>query len=189
MFVENFDKETQKKLKELLAVEIKETGHYDSQEIEEHVERGMSSKVSDLDEILTPEMQEVMDQGYINIIRESLIDYHMNEWESDVSLDSEIVNLNNKSKIPLAFTELGDNQEFTIQVTLDIENNRLVSEVNGEHASDVEYLNYETLENVAKDVQYYTFENLVTLEELDIDTLATQHFKEDKRFKDDGMEL
>lgn len=178
MRVNDFDKETQEKLKELLAVEIKETGHYDSEEIEEHVERGMSSKVSDLDEILTPEMQEVMDQGYVNIIRESLIEYNMNEFGEDVSSDPDIKGLNTDSKIALAYTELGDMDEFNLQVTLDLEDNRLVSEVFNEDVYEVEYFNYETLKNVARDAKGYSFDNLITLEELDLDKLSV--YEKDK---------
>lgn len=106
--------------------------------------------------------------------KEVYIDLLVHEYgvpQEEVDDDEDVVNLNEHSIVPIAFTTLGDNAELEIQVYFNIRLNRLESVVTGINIEEVEYLQYEDIEHACEDIGRAEFEALTRLEKLDVDEL------------------
>src|SRR5699024_5591342 len=84
--------------------------------------------------------------------------------------------------IGLAFTELGDNAELNIQVTLNIPELKIRSEISGKFITATETLEHETLNEIITQIEKCDFEDLVTLIYFDIDELVEQESQKNSEF-------
>lgn len=101
----------------------------------------------------------------INQINENMKYYAMREFESD---DIEQA-FDETSSIPLAYTDLGDDAEFEIQVTLDLKNHCLTKEIKNVSESTkmnvfTEFTYFKDLKDIEEFTRYLTFDELIRTE-------------------------
>lgn len=176
IWVAQLDEQTQDDLRTLINQDIKDMEIYSEEEIPELVESGMESKVSDLkeQEIANPDIKKTLEDGYLNFIKKEISNYKMEEFQlTEEQAISDIEDLNENSIIPLAFTEIGDDVEFNVQATLNLEDLRLEREIYNEFVYELETDNYDSLYDVAVSSQLLNFSDLI-YPDLDIDELSKE---------------
>lgn len=102
------------------------------------------------------------------------IPYYENEL-----YDLNIAGLDN---IGLAFTKLGDNGELNIQVTLNIPEFKIISEISGTFITATEILEHESLSEIVAQVENCDFEDFVSLVYFDVDELLEQESQKNSDF-------
>lgn len=90
---------------------------------------------------------------------------------------------------PLAYTTKGDNEEFEIQVTLDLKNNRIIKVLSHEYDDYIEYEDFKDWEEIAIVSESFNFDELI-MTDIDVDVLieqfTNQKIKDERNEKSDS---
>ncbi|MGK4468468.1 hypothetical protein [Mammaliicoccus sciuri] len=98
------------------------------------------------------------------------IEFGREEEDNEKVFDSNL-------ECPLAYTTKGDNEEFEIQVTLELRNKKITKELSCEYGYYIENVYYNSLKEMADDFVYLNFDDLI-LTEVDEDKLFIRLKKE-----------
>jgi len=116
----------------------------------------------------------VNERDYETLV-ESLSEFKMVEYgETEEEVKEDLYNLKNIDLYPIAYTTLGDNEELEIQVTLDLTNMVMLSNVTGNGVDITERYPFDNIFQVADLFATVDFETIVRLEEHDVDELVEQ---------------
>jgi len=116
----------------------------------------------------------VNERDYEALVK-SLSEFKMVEYsKTEVEAKEDLYNLKNIDLYPIAYTTLGDNEELEIQVTLDLTNMVMLSNVTGDGVDVTERYPFDNIFQVADFFATVDFETVVRLEEHDVDELVEQ---------------
>ncbi|EPQ9603938.1 hypothetical protein ACUYUN_002590 [Staphylococcus pseudintermedius] len=110
---------------------------------------------------------------YLKICK-NIKEYEVSEFGHEFDDDEELFDEN--LQCPIAYTTKGDDEEFEIQVTLDLKNNRIIKELTHPIDNYTELENYESWEEIAEVTEYLNFEDLI-MTDVDIDDLLAEYAK------------
>lgn len=116
-------------------------------------------------------------------IKEIIMDYEESEFggfENDEygSVSKSDIDVFPDSHYPLANTTLGDNEELELQVTLNLEDLRLETEVFNDYIHETEYIQCDSLKEISGVIDNVDFDDFVSLDELDLDDLIDKSIVE-----------
>lgn len=110
-------------------------------------------------------------ESYLKIC-ENIKEYEEAEFGREFDDDEEIFDKN--LQCPIAYTTKGDYEEFEIQVTLDLKNNRIIRELIHPVDNYTEFENYESWEDIAEVTEHIRFDDLI-MTDVDIDDLLVEY--------------
>ncbi|MGX0704595.1 hypothetical protein [Staphylococcus capitis] len=101
-------------------------------------------------------------------ISKNIRNYKMREFEDKLNIQDGIFDLN--FRCPLAYTTIGENEQIEIQVTLDIENMRIIREVkmnlnDGKQYKQVQTEAFQDMKDVIHFTSHLRFDELVDVDE------------------------
>ena len=111
-------------------------------------------------------MNKNMIESYLEIC-EHIKNYQEEEFDNYID-DEEI--FDSSLQCPLAYTTKGDNEQFEIQVTLDLKNNRIIKELSHEYGIYVEYEKFKDWNEISTEVKSLNFDELISTN-VDLDDL------------------
>lgn len=158
-------------------------------------------KIADSQKVIL--YNEVFDQtlnkNILSEIKKSYLEFVENEYSSDAD-EENLQNLKKKAKeidlnsvIPVAYTTVGNNDEFELKVSLNLEEKRLERVISGEYVSEKDYYHYDSYEEIVNDIKEWDFDNL-TENNFDYDELSQKEIVElyrlfNKKSKEMQMEM
>ncbi|MDV3053677.1 MULTISPECIES: hypothetical protein [Staphylococcus] len=127
-------------------------------------------------------MNKNMIESYLKIC-EHIKEYKQVEFGHD-NEDEEV--FDSSLQCPLAYTTKGDNEEFEIQVTLDLKNNRIIKELSHEYDNYIEYEDFKDWEEIATEFEFLNFDDLI-MTDVDVDDLL-EEFANRQKLEDENKE-
>ncbi len=124
-----------------------------------------------------------MIESYLRIC-ENIKEYEQVEFDREYNEDEEI--FDSSLQCPLAYTTKGDNEEFEIQVTLDLKNNRIIKELSHVYDNYIEYEYFKDWEEIATESEFINFEELI-MTNVDVDDLL-EEFANRQKLEDEKIE-
>ncbi|MEN3966654.1 hypothetical protein [Mammaliicoccus sciuri] len=128
-------------------------------------------------------MNKNMIESYLRIC-ENIKEYEQVEFDREYNEDEEI--FDSSLQCPLAYTTKGDNEEFEIQVTLDLKNNRIIKELSHVYDNYIEYEYFKDWEEIATESEFINFEELI-MTNVDVDDLL-EEFANRQKLEDEKIE-
>lgn len=111
----------------------------------------------------------------IEDLKEVLADFFMSEYGyNQEEANEELQDLDCHKETQIAFTTLGDDEELSIEVFINVEDCRLEQVVSGINIQKVELTEYDSMEHMISDISYCEFENLTRLDDFDVDDLILE---------------
>ncbi|EHT3670523.1 hypothetical protein KXP69_002295 [Staphylococcus pseudintermedius] len=107
-------------------------------------------------------------------ICENIKNYEVEEFNLEYDENEELFDEN--LQCPIAYTTKGDNEEFEIQVTLDLKYNRIIKVLTHEVDTYTETEEFDSWEEIAEVTEYLNFDDLI-LTDVDIDDLLEEYSK------------
>lgn len=104
---------------------------------------------------------------YLKICK-NIKEYEVFEFEREES-DEEVFDEN--LEVPLAYTTKGDNEEFEIQVTLNLEEKRVIKELTSTNNLITEYIEFKDWSEIVEFTEYMNFEELI-MTDVDVDEIS-----------------
>ncbi|MBC2921943.1 MULTISPECIES: hypothetical protein [Staphylococcus] len=117
-------------------------------------------------------------ESYLKICKD-IKEYEMIEFERDYNEDEEVFDSN--LKCDLAYTTKGDDEEFEIQVSLDLKNNRLIRELSHLYDNYIEYDYFDSWNDIALMTEYLNFDDLI-MTDVDVDELQDTFNKNQAKY-------
>ena len=114
-------------------------------------------------------MNKNMIENYLKIC-ENIKEYKQVDFDH-YSEDKEV--FDSSLQCNLAYTTKGDNDEFEIQVTLDLKNNRIIKELSHTYDNYIEYDYFKDWEEMATEFEFLNFEDLI-MTDVDVDDLLEE---------------
>ncbi|MGC9673970.1 hypothetical protein, partial [Staphylococcus haemolyticus] len=124
-----------------------------------------------------------MIESYLRIC-ENIKEYEQVEFDREYNEDEEV--FDSSLQCPLAYTTKGDNEEFEIQVTLDLKNNRIIKELSHVYDNYIEYEYFKDWEEIATESEFINFEELI-MTDVDVDDLL-EEFANRQKLEDEKIE-
>ena len=128
-------------------------------------------------------MNKNMIESYLRIC-ENIKEYEQVEFDREYNEDEEV--FDSSLQCPLAYTTKGDNEEFEIQVTLDLKNNRIIKELSHVYDNYIEYEYFKDWEEIATESEFINFEELI-MTNVDVDDLL-EEFANRQKLEDEKIE-
>ncbi|CRV35703.1 Uncharacterised protein [Streptococcus equi subsp. equi] len=128
-------------------------------------------------------MNKNMIESYLRIC-ENIKEYEQVEFDREYNEAEEV--FDSSLQCPLAYTTKGDNEEFEIQVTLDLKNNRIIKELSHVHDNYIEYEYFKDWEEIATESEFINFEELI-MTDVDVDDLL-EEFANRQKLEDEKIE-
>ncbi|RBA02387.1 hypothetical protein [Staphylococcus arlettae] len=128
-------------------------------------------------------MNKNMIESYLRIC-ENIKEYEQVEFDREYNEAEEL--FDSSLQCPLAYTTKGDNEEFEIQVTLDLKNNRIIKELSHVYDNYIEYEYFKDWEEIATESEFINFEELI-MTDVDVDDLL-EEFANRQKLEDEKIE-
>ncbi|EOB0659901.1 hypothetical protein ACIM8H_002516 [Staphylococcus aureus] len=128
-------------------------------------------------------MNKNMIESYLRIC-ENIKEYEQVEFDREYNEAEEV--FDSSLQCPLAYTTKGDNEEFEIQVTLDLKNNRIIKELSHVYDNYIEYEYFKDWEEIATESEFINFEELI-MTDVDVDDLL-EEFANRQKLEDEKIE-
>ncbi|WP_080871771.1 hypothetical protein [Oceanobacillus timonensis] len=106
-------------------------------------------------------------------LKNAINEFHVEEF--DISDEESIKELNQNDVVPLVHSSLGDSDELHVQTFLNVSEKRLEKVVSGDYLEEVEYLNYDSIQEIIEDLEENEFDYFIELDEIDKEELIEKN--------------
>ena len=106
-------------------------------------------------------------------LKNAINDFHMNEFNH--TEEDGIKEIKQNDSVPLVYQTLGDDDELEIQATLNVADKRIEKVVSGSHVEEVEYMDYDSIQDIIEDLEENEFDYFIELDEIDKEELIEKN--------------